>query len=180
MSFWLGTQVSNGRDGTCEVVVQAAGRTQTFSAVNGTGMLLWVQRELTFVATAATTTLSCRCVQNANLHFAFVDAIDVSLASRTDVTADQAPLAFELEAVGPNPARGRAFTVRFTLPTAVPASLELLDVAGRRISTIEVGALGAGRHVRTLAGCGQAGPGIYFVRLTQGASAQTIRVAVLD
>jgi hypothetical protein len=66
--------------------------------------------------------------------------------------------------------------VRFTLPTDAPARLELLDVAGHRIASHEVGAdqhtlhLGAGQHLA---------PGLYLVRLTQGANPRTTRVAVL-
>jgi hypothetical protein len=87
-----------------------------------------------------------------------------------------ARLVFALEGVRPNPSRGEALTVRFSLPTAAPARLELLDVAGRRIASHDVGmgqhtlGLGAGQHLA---------PGLYLVRLTQGANTRTTRVAVI-
>jgi hypothetical protein len=67
--------------------------------------------------------------------------------------------------------------VRFSLPSAAPARLELLDVAGRRIVSHEVG---VGQHTLDL-GVGQRlAPGLYLVRLTQGANTRTTRVAVIS
>ena len=43
----------------------------------------------------------------------------------------------------PNPG-GREAAVRFQLPRAAPARLELLDIAGRRLLRREVGSLGPG------------------------------------
>lgn len=92
------------------------------------------------------------------------------------VPADDA-LAFALDPVRPNPSRGGALTVRFTLPSAAPARLELLDVAGRRIASHEVG---AGQHALDLGQGRRLAPGLYLVRLTQGANTRTTRVAVLQ
>jgi hypothetical protein len=64
----------------------------------------------------------------------------------------------------PNPAVGQ-FTVAFTLARAGTASLELLDVAGRRLQSLEVGKLGAGTHRIDMAESMALTPGIYFVRL---------------
>jgi hypothetical protein len=92
-----------------------------------------------------------------------------------DVLAD-APFAFALDPVRPNPSSGGSLIVRFTLPSDRPATLQLLDVAGRRIASHDVGAgqhtfdLGAGQHLA---------PGLYLVRLTQGANTRVTRVAVL-
>ena len=100
------------------------------------------------------------------------------LGSIVDVPED-VPLSFALEPVRPNPARGGALTVRFTLAGPAAASLELLDVAGRRLVTRVVGSLGAGRHTADL-GLGQAlAPGLYWVRLRQGTDSRLTRVAVL-
>jgi hypothetical protein len=97
-----------------------------------------------------------------------------------DVSDEPAPaLAFALEPVRPNPSRGGALTVRFTLPSAAPASIELLDVAGRRIAAPEVGSLGTGRHALDLGQGQQLAPGLYLVRLRQGANTRVTRVAVL-
>lgn len=103
--------------------------------------------------------------------------LDVALLpdAPTDVPGD-APLVFALDPVHPNPSRGGAMTVRFTLPTAAPARLELLDVSGRRIASHEVG---AGRHTLDLGAGRRLAPGLYLVRLTQGANARTARAVVL-
>jgi hypothetical protein len=90
-----------------------------------------------------------------------------------------APLAFALEPVRPNPSRGGALSVRFTLASAGGASLELLDVAGRRLAARDVGSLGAGRHALDLGEGRLLPPGIYLVRLRQGAGTRVTRVAVL-
>jgi len=96
----------------------------------------------------------------------------------TDVPAE-ASLAFALGPVRPNPSRGGALTVHFTLPTSAPGRLELVDVSGRRVVEREVGSLGSGPHSLDL-GTGQhLAPGLYLVRLTQGANAHVARVVVL-
>ena len=77
------------------------------------------------------------------------------------------PSAFTLQLAGftPNPSTGPV-TVSFSLPNADPATLELLDVTGRRIVSREVGSLGAGQHlVRLDEGLSRLRPGMYFVRL---------------
>jgi hypothetical protein len=93
--------------------------------------------------------------------------------------ADAAPLAFALEPVRPNPWRGGALTVRFTLAGAAPAALELFDVAGRRVAARELGPLGAGPHALDLAEGQHLAPGLYLVCLRQGARTRVTRVAVL-
>jgi hypothetical protein len=93
-----------------------------------------------------------------------------------DGAVPDAPLAFALDPVRPNPSRGGALTVRFSLPTDAPARLELLDVAGRRIASHDVG---AGQHTIDFGAGQRLEPGLYLVRLTQGANTRTTRVAVL-
>lgn len=93
--------------------------------------------------------------------------------------ADPPPVELVLRAVGPNPTRGGALTVCFTLPSGTAASLELLDVAGRRIAAREVGSLGAGQHTLDLGEGQHLAPGLYLVRLTQGANTRVKRVVVL-
>jgi len=44
----------------------------------------------------------------------------------------------------------------------------------------DVGAMGVGRHAVDLANGGRIAPGVYWVRLTQGASSRISRVAVVD
>ena len=70
-------------------------------------------------------------------------------------------------------------TVAFSLPDASPARLELFDVGGRRLAAHEVGTLGAGNHVITLGDGWTGAPGIYLLRLSQGARSLTARAAIL-
>jgi hypothetical protein len=86
--------------------------------------------------------------------------------------------ALALEGLRPNPAAGDA-RVAFTLADDSPATLELLDVGGRRLLAREVGALGAGRHVMALEAGRPLAPGLWFLRLTQGGRSVTARAAVV-
>ena len=56
----------------------------------------------------------------------------------------------------------------FALPEARAATLELFDVAGRRVWSRDVGSLGAGEHVVPLRDGPRSAPGLYLVRLRQG------------
>jgi len=81
-----------------------------------------------------------------------------------------------LHGVGPNPARGELW-VEFSLADDGPASIELVDIAGRRIAVRELGPFGPGRHRLELRNDLPAG--VYLVRLAQGARRQVRKVAVL-
>lgn len=95
-------------------------------------------------------------------------------AGRVWVDVPLAP-AFTLRAVD---ARGRG-PLRFvaSVPTAAPARLELLDVTGRRIASLELRGLAAGEHAVTLET--PAAPGLYWARLSQAGKLVSTRVAVL-
>jgi hypothetical protein len=88
--------------------------------------------------------------------------------------------AFALEGVRPNPAVGRSLSVRFTLPSAERAMLEVVDIAGRRVLEREVGSLGAGPHSVDLSRDRALPSGLYLVRLTQGPNIRIARAAVLN
>lgn len=83
-----------------------------------------------------------------------------------------------LEPIHPNPGLGE-FTVSFSLEGAEPARLEVLDTAGRRVLSREVGALGPGQHSANLNKGRTLPPGVYLVRLTQRGKAMIARVAVI-
>ena len=89
-----------------------------------------------------------------------------------------APLALALEPVR-NPVQG-TLAVRFALPSAAPASLELLDVAGRRVAAQDVGSQGAGEYTVSLGEGQRLAPGLYLVRLRQGTDSRVARVTVLQ
>ena len=92
-----------------------------------------------------------------------------------DVPANH-KLEFALEAVRPNPTGGGHLEVRFSLPTAAPAKLMLIDVTGRQIAERQF--TSAGPQTVNLAE--KIPAGIYFVRLTQGSLSRSTRVIVTN
>lgn len=100
--------------------------------------------------------------------------------SGTSDVDDEGPVAFALQGAHPNPARSADLRVAFALPISAPARLELLDLNGRRVIVRDVGVLGAGRHTIDLVQGHLVPPGLYWVRLAQGANRQSKRVAVLE
>jgi hypothetical protein len=70
----------------------------------------------------------------------------------------------------PNPSRGST-TISFTLPVGGRVSLEIVDIAGRRIATLVDRTMEAGPHHYVWDGRGAEGgvpPGVYLCRLRQG------------
>jgi hypothetical protein len=99
-----------------------------------------------------------------------------SIQATTGVDPSATP-EFALYELSPNPAHG-SLRVRFGLADGRPATMEVLDVSGRRVLARDVGPLGPGRHqVEVLGGLR---PGIYLVRLRQGRDMRVIRAAVLE
>ncbi len=107
---------------------------------------------------------------------------DGSLVASTTGVTDAAPGARELSPVRPDPARVSA-EIRFTLPRASGARLEIFDVRGRRVRTLASGDLGSGVHVRTWdlrdADGREVPSGLYLVRLTAGGRPELARCMVL-
>jgi hypothetical protein len=83
-----------------------------------------------------------------------------------------------LEGALPNPAV-RLVNVSLSLADGSPATLSVLDVAGRAVMSREVGSLGAGHHTVPLDLGPAAAPGVYWLRLTQGGRALLARAAVI-
>jgi hypothetical protein len=77
----------------------------------------------------------------------------------------------------PNPTRGTAH-VWLTLTGDEPARLELLDLAGRRVHTLDLGRPGAGLHRVDLAETGSLRPGLYLIRLSQAGRRATGKLLV--
>lgn len=89
------------------------------------------------------------------------------------------PSALALDPPFPNPARAGKLSVRFTLADGATTTIELLDVAGRRLEAREVGGLDAGWHTLDFGRGRPLAPGVYLVRLRQGGSARIVRAVVL-
>jgi FlgD Ig-like domain len=92
-----------------------------------------------------------------------------------EVLAAEAPVprgpALDLAPPSPNPF-SRAATIRFSLPKTGPATLDILDLGGRRITTLLERELSAGAHAARWDGRDHGGhdapAGVYFVRLIVG------------
>ena len=98
-----------------------------------------------------------------------------SLAIGLNGVEAQSPLGLRLtlSTPYPNPARSSvAFEV--TLPDEAEATVELLDVAGRKLRTQRVG--GAGSHSMEFGDLQAIPPGLYFVRAAARAGSTTVRV----
>jgi len=86
-------------------------------------------------------------------------------------------LALAIASVAPNPA-SRDLWVAFTLPSAAPATLRLIDIAGREVRSREVGASAGPQRVNLAEGA-VLPMGIYAVKLTQGGRSVSTRVSVV-
>jgi len=89
-----------------------------------------------------------------------------------------AALAFSLEGVRPNPGPAGDLRVAFTLPTDAPASLDLFDLAARRVHGERLANSSAGAHLAPLALDRAIAPGVYVLRLTQSGATRSARVFI--
>jgi hypothetical protein len=100
------------------------------------------------------------------------DVIPVTLLVTTDLSAagDVAPV-FRLAGNQPNPFNPRT-EIAFSLAVAGPASVEVLDLRGRRVRTLWSGPLAAGDHHLSWDGLDERGravaSGVYLARLSTG------------
>jgi hypothetical protein len=90
------------------------------------------------------------------------------------------PAVLAVAPAGANPMSGGALVVDVALPGAGAARLDLMDVMGRRVASRELGELGVGRHAVNLSDGQRFAPGVYMLRVTQGADARVARVTVVD
>jgi hypothetical protein len=77
----------------------------------------------------------------------------------------------------PNPARRQA-TVEYALPEAREVTLQVYDVLGRRVATLDKGRKDAGRHQVDLR-TGRLSSGVYFGRLEAGGQTRTQKITVV-
>ncbi len=89
------------------------------------------------------------------------------------------PVRFALRGFPSNPVTRSGLDVSFALPNDAPAVLDLLDVHGRCVRTMAVGALGAGEHRLRFEQPESIGPGVYWIRLRQGAEQRVMKAVVL-
>jgi len=89
-------------------------------------------------------------------------------------------VALSLAGPRPNPATGRELTIHFSLASTEPASLEMLDLAGRVVQARDVGSLGPGQHAVHLGNGARIRPGVYMLRLVQGEKIRHARAVVLE
>jgi len=82
---------------------------------------------------------------------------------------------FALERTYPNPAIA-ALDVVYSLAQSAPASLELVDIAGRRVEQRDLGSQSPGRHLISLGQDSHLAPGIYSLRLTQAGRSVSSKV----
>ena len=79
----------------------------------------------------------------------------------------------------PNPSAERV-ALSFNLPAPAPATLEILDVSGRRVRAIATGEFAAGEHTAPWDGRDErgntAGAGLYFARLVTPWNKRTVRL----
>jgi hypothetical protein len=96
----------------------------------------------------------------------------------TTAVEEGIPRALALLGARPNPARGNV-RVAFALPSGAPATLELIDIAGRRVAQRDVGRLGPGHHELVFDGSLRLKAGLYFVRLSQAGQVLNARVVLM-
>jgi hypothetical protein len=102
----------------------------------------------------------------------------------TTVVAPGPPSASEARSlsVGPNPARGQCL-LRYSLAAPGQGSLTVFDASGRKVRTLESGALARGAHGLRWDGRNDAGgtipAGIYFAQLRVDQDVQTQRLVLL-
>jgi hypothetical protein len=100
----------------------------------------------------------------------------------TTGTEDRGPTSISMSPASPNPFSSST-TIRLFLPRPAPVSLEIYDVAGRRVRTLISGSLGPGRHTFSWDGLNSSGnevsQGIYFLKMISGEHHRTGKVVIL-
>jgi hypothetical protein len=87
------------------------------------------------------------------------------------------PGGLAIQALTPNPSRGAPLSVSLSLPRGGDTTVEMIDVTGRVVSR-STWTLAAGVRSVRLPGSDRLAPGVYLVRLSQGALRAESRVAI--
>lgn len=85
---------------------------------------------------------------------------------------------FWLGLPSPNPSAGR-ISVNYSLPLFAPATIRVVDVAGRIVFGRAVGTPGVGKQVLSIGARERIPPGIYLVTRNQGTRSAHVRFAVI-
>jgi hypothetical protein len=102
----------------------------------------------------------------------------ISLSAVTGVPIAPVAAILSLASPRPNPT-SQDLVVSFSLATSEAARIDLMDISGRIVASRRLAGLRTGGHTLSLRESRSLGPGIYFVRLTQGRRFVTQKVCVL-
>lgn len=105
--------------------------------------------------------------------------VAVKTSPTTADVAGTEPATLSIALARANPAVGGPLRVRFRLPDAAPAWLDLLDVHGRRLATENIPSGVAGEQFRNLGAGRSLPPGLYFACLRQGERTAMTRAVIL-
>jgi hypothetical protein len=115
----------------------------------------------------------------ANQLSADVSVLCSRVADRLGIPPTAGRRGLSLRHVGPNPS-ATGFRVAFELASGSPARLELIDLAGRRLERMGFTDPGPGVRVVTIGRCTTLRPGLYWIRVVQGARTATLRAVAID
>jgi hypothetical protein len=94
------------------------------------------------------------------------------------VAVELPPVRLTLGAIAPNPTAGE-LVVHFALPTDAQARVDLIDLAGRRVRSVELPPGAIGSQVVDLGRGDRLASGLYLVRLTQSGRSVVGKVTVI-
>ena len=118
---------------------------------------------------------------NAGLYNAGGPPASASLDLELDPTGlDDGPHVLSLSGFNPNPAVSSRLMLSFSLATGEPATVEMIDVTGRRVASEDVGSLGPGSHTIQVGRGMNLPTGVYMVRLQQGGRVLRAKAAVVN
>jgi hypothetical protein len=108
------------------------------------------------------------------------DPVSSTVSTLENADARGAPdaAALVIREIAPNPARGQ-FAIRWAGRSDEPATLELHDVAGRRVRSTQLGVQQLGEHEARFESLGDLPAGLYWIRIRQGNAVATKRVALI-
>ncbi len=107
-----------------------------------------------------------------------IDGNAEEFSDETWVTVPEPRLA--LLGVAPNPVLAeQGLFVKLSLPEGTAAILQVLDISGRVVARRDLSLLGPGTHEARVTWEQRPAPGVYWVRLRQGAQSVSTKIAIL-